>query len=129
MTKKEQLALIERAHKALPEMVHGFTNYGRTLIRMCEAEERDYRKGWRDQGQRRGISVKTAAKLFAVKYIADRMCGGSQYTIRDVLHIRAAAIYGAAVAIECEEQIAAAWKEAGINPADLTALDYAELVS
>jgi hypothetical protein len=127
MTKRESLKLIERAYYALPDLTRGFTDERERLYAKCMESERQHRK-WKPDGIRCGISAPVAARLFAVKFLADSLAEPEKFTVHDVLSIRAEAIHAQALVAEFGPEIAAAWEKAKVDPALVRSLNYAELV-
>jgi hypothetical protein len=129
MTRAQALRLIEKAFSALHaaniQRPGEFGSIDDKLLSLCVDGERKYRK-W--AGPRPGLSVRNAAKLFAVRFLAEALEKPGRYTLRHILEIRHEALYAQAYAELFGAEIRAAWDAAGVTVADLLALDYAELV-
>lgn len=77
----------------------------------------------------RGLTVNEAARLFAVKGLAEHLTGATKPPrVRDYLSFRRSCFTAAALWLNYRKEIRAAFKEAKVNPAEVAALDYAELV-
>lgn len=124
MTKTEQIALIDRAFAALPDMTRGLTEEKWRLYYLVLEDERKYRRC----RPRTGLSKSAAAKLFSVKHIAESLQKPRRYKVVDILAMRADCLYAQALVQVFGKDIKAAWKAAGIQIADVLALDYVELM-
>lgn len=102
--------------------------YARNYLAENTAEERGHR-GWGpnyDSHHDSFVTVPKAAKLFAVKQIADYLSGEKLPELRDYLHFRKSCYTAAALVLEHGDKLRAALKD--FDLAELKALDYAELV-
>lgn len=126
MTRAEQLALIDRAFAALPDMDRGYIVEKERLYYMCLQSEQRHRKG--RPAMSSGISSRTAARLFTVLLIARGLAKPGRYVIGDVLQVRIECLHAQALVERFADVISLAWIAAGIDRADVLKLDYAELM-
>lgn len=127
--KRKALNLIKAAYGAL----HGldsitFTPYRTRLLEMCKEEERLHRSGSFWEGRRWGLSVPDAARLFAVKRIAEALAGELP-NVADVIKLQPSVFYAASIALTYPNEVRTAWAKHGIDAVALRLLDYAELVA
>lgn len=127
MNKKQQIQLIARAFVALDVL----NNKVMAPLRdRYFAENREEEKGHRNfcpAGVRCGLSVNDAARLFAVRQIAQFMAGEKAPEPSDWLHVRKSYLTACALVAEYRADIEKSWAEFGIAVSDVLALDYAEL--
>lgn len=124
---------IKLARKAFQELNHVFysenVNYADRLLRLCKEEERDHRgfmDGFRRSHTDDTASVSDAAKLFAVKRVAEYLLGAKYPTGQDFLHTQTSCFLAAGIADEFAEKVRIAWKPFELR--ELVALDYTDIV-
>lgn len=126
MTKTEMENLVNRAfavmERAFPRITHAYD--------AALASERRHRKGEFRRYHPRAGSATTAAKLFAVKFVAQYACDPERMPgLADYFRIRTDALIAAAlVAAHGVHVVRSTLREAGLDPHTLAALDYCELV-
>jgi hypothetical protein len=101
MTKTQQLALIEEAFYALPEMQDGFKDAQEVIFDMCVASEKAHRKGHGPYN----CSVGRAAMYFTVHYLLDGWQEPDHYMVDDILHIRNEVLYAQAYAKQFHKEL------------------------
>ena len=123
--KKLQIDLIKKAYSAL-EFLDNLTHtpYRIMLYNMIYNAEKKHRK-FRPDRIDCGISIANAAKLFAIKYIAESLTN-KMLTIKDILHIRTECFYAQSIAENYHAEILEKWH--GLDIESLVALDYSELM-
>lgn len=124
MNRAEQLALIDKAFDALPDMDRGWVCEKDRLYQLCFVSEQKHRAG----GRPCGISKAVAAKLFTVKLIAEGMDKPGRYVVGDVLKLRIECLHAQALAELFPSEISCAWGAAGVRREDVLQLDYVELM-
>ncbi len=127
MTRKESLRLIETAFAAIDGPQDGFSTCRDKLYRMNVESEKQHRRfcsgaTWR-------LTVPQAAKLFAVRHIAESLEKPDKWSIDDVTSIRLECLYAQAYARRHRQAFLDAFAAAGVNLSDVLALDYVELVA
>lgn len=125
--KRAALDLIDRAFGALPYLSHSWSDVRSKLYDMNEASEKQHRK-LKPAGLKAGLTVAQAAKLFTVRHLAESLERPDKWSVDDVLSVRLECLYAQAYVGLYGDKIAAAWEAAGIDPAELRALDYAALI-
>lgn len=133
MNKKQQIKLIDQIFTKLTvlnDKTH--TPYLKKLFEMNKQEEREHR---RFVGNDYYLPVNDAARYFAIKYIwqgyklEDQKDKG--FTVKDVLRVRQAAIYGQSIAQNYRQVIFVALKafiESG-QMDEFDRIDYVELIA
>lgn len=125
-----QLKLINEAFDALRwAFDHCSPNHAEKLLAMCNEEERGHRGFMPDFTKYHTpdtISVNQAAKLFAVKRVAEYMQGEKFPTGKDYLHCQKSCFYAAGMVDEFRNEILAAWQK--FNYLELVAIDYTDFV-
>ena len=96
MTHSQQLALIDEAYNALPDMQDGFRDVAQLLCDMNVKVEREHRKG--NPGGYPGMSVAAAARYFVIKHLLDGWREPDHYTVDDITSIRNEVLYAQAYA-------------------------------
>lgn len=131
MTIKSKINLINTAAQKLCwAFSSNHVNWGERLIDECAKEERGHRKwgpDFRSHHTADTISVMQAAKLFAVKRVAEYLTDAKPLQPRDYLHCQKSCFTAAGMADEFRAEIMAAWD--GLPLAELAALDYSEFVN
>lgn len=128
--KHPSVKLASKAFEALSHVFYSTTyNYADQLLQLCKEEERGHR-GFMDGFNRAHTddtaTVSEAAKLFAVKRIADYLLGDKYPSGQDYLHIQRSCFIAAGIADEFGAQVREAWK--GFELRQLSALDYCDIV-
>lgn len=107
-------------------------NHATKLFEMCLADEKGHRGVLPDFARCHTIdtiSARQAAKLFAVKRVAEYLRGDKLPEIKDYLHTQKSCYYAAAMALECRGEILKEWKDQDLNAlADLDYCDYVKTV-
>lgn len=127
MTKKEALTLINKAWTELDyalQNIH-WGNYGKEYLQLNIEEEKGHDRMRPDHIQR-GLTIREAAKLFAVNQVADYLLGERKLEVKDYLNCRKSCFFAYALAANYEKEIREAWRNIDIK--ELCKLDYAELV-
>jgi hypothetical protein len=129
MNTREINLLAGKAYAALQVLNNiTWTPYRDKLHDMASAEERQHRhctpNSWCFP---KGASVSAAAKLFAVKRIAEALTGEKKPSIADYLHCQGSAFYAHSIVANYRKECRAALK--GHDLAALAALDYVEFVN
>lgn len=125
MTRKEQLAIINRAFAAMDGPQDGFSTVRDKLFAMNKESERKHR---RFMGRASGLPVSAAAKLFTAQHVAQALLTPDRYTVDDVTYIRLECLYAQAYARRFRAELLAAWEAVGLTPEQVLAPDYAELM-
>ncbi len=127
---KLQLRLARKAFDALAFLDHkDWSNHREKLLAMCKAEEKDHRGFLPDFNRHHTedtASITDAAKLFAVKRIAQYLNGDSLPVGKDYLHTQKSCFYAAGLVDEYGPEIRSAWNEAGF--VGLHNLNYTDVV-
>ena len=126
--KAAQVALINAAFDALPDMTRGLVEQKRKLYYLNRESECQHRKSAPVGHYAGGISKELAARLFTVKHLADALTTAYPLTVKDILSIRVECLVAQALAETYGLDILGAWVKAGLAVADIAALDYAALV-
>ena len=119
----QQLALIDEAYHALPDMQDGLKDARDLLTNMNTVSERVHRKG--TPGGYPGMSVASAARYFTIKYLLNGWRNPDRYTVDDITSIRNEVLYAQAYAKRFRKELNA-WAlkyNEGIEQ-----MDYAKLV-
>jgi hypothetical protein len=124
MTKAEARKIIAAAFGAITHIQDGFYTVAERLQDMNAASEKQHRNGRAGFG----LSVREAARLFTVRHLAEALEKPDRYSIDDILSIRTECLYAQAYAKKHAPEIRTSWLRAGVNMADILALDYADLV-
>lgn len=124
-SKAQQIKFIDRAFNALPTISHSWSTMRDKLFDMNLEAERHHR---RNRTAPKGFSANAAARLFTIKHLAESLEKPDRYTVADILHIRPECLHAQAYANEHRAEILAAWTARGIDPAEIRAIDYAELM-
>lgn len=127
---KTQLKLINDAFDALRwAFDHCSPNHAERLFDLCKEEERGHRGFLPDFNLHHTpetIGVTQAAKLFAVKRVAEYLEGERMPAGKDYLHFQKSAFYAAGMVDEYSKEIKAAWVKLYV-PA-LASLNYTDYV-
>ncbi len=128
MNTKEKLALIETAFGRLHVLNNiSWTNYREELLALCLDEEKRHRGGdFREHHTPDTVSANVAARMFAVKRIAEYLSGERMPRGKDYLHTRKSCFYAAGLVDDYRAEIRKAWK--GLPIGELASLDYCEFV-
>ncbi len=130
MNTQDTLKLARKAFDALQPLNDiDWTHHRDALYNLCKAEEKGHRGWGPDFAQHHTsdtASVSDAAKLFAVKRIAEYMNGEKPPSGKDFLHIQKSCFYAAGLVDEYREKLASYWS--GFDIATLAQLDYCALV-
>ncbi len=94
MNRTEQLALIDKAFYALPNLADGFYDVSDRIFNLCLTSEKAHRKGHGDYH----CSAKVAAQYFTVKYLLDGWNQPNHYTVDAITSIRNEVLYAQAYA-------------------------------
>lgn len=94
MNRNQQLALIDKAFDAIPDLQDGFHSVRERLYDMDVTSERRHRNGRTGDG----LSVPKAAKLFTVKHLLDGFKEPNRFTVDDITSIRNEVLYAQAYA-------------------------------
>jgi len=122
-THTQQLALINEAFEALPDMQDGYREVVDLLSSMNLESERRHRKG--QAGGYPCLSVATAARYFTIKHLLDGRREPDAYTVDDILNIRNEVLYAQAYAKRFHKELTE-W--ATCYGADIDRLDYIQLL-
>lgn len=125
-----QTKLARKAYDAL-EPLNNITwqSYREQLLKLCIAEEKDHRgfmSDFRESHTADTASVMDAAKLFAVKRLAEYLTGDPMPKGKDFLHIQKSCFMAAGIVDEYAERVRACWQ--GFDIKELAALDYTQIV-
>ncbi len=124
-----KLKLINDAYDALRwAFDHCTINHAEKLLELCKEEERGHR-GFMDGFNRchpGAIGVTQAAKLFAVKRVAEYLLGAEYPKGKDYLHTQKSCFLAAAMRDEFHNEIQEAWRNFDLK--ELAALDYTDYV-
>jgi len=103
-----------------------WSRYADAYLAENVAEEKAHRG---NSIQPRGLTVNEAARLFAVRMLAQLATGNAKAPhVKYFLSMRRSLWTAAALWLNYRKDIRAAFKDAKINPAEIAALDYAELI-
>lgn len=127
---KNQIAIIEDAFSRLQFLDHkSWSSPVSKMLDACADEERRHR-GSGDSFKRchpNAISIPQAARLFAVKRVAEYLQGERMPRGKDFAHMQTSCFHAAALVDEYRKDIRKAWR--GLPVAELAALDYCKFVS
>lgn len=104
-------------------------NHAKRLFAQCREEEREHRGfmgGFSRCHTRSTIGVADAARLFAVKRVAEYLRRGRYPTGKDYLHTQTSCFYAAGIADEYGERVRQAWADFDLDA--LSELDYTDFV-
>lgn len=105
-----------------------WTHYADAYLAENVAEEKAHR-GCGLPSREWGLTVNEAARLFAVRQFAQLMTGDAKAPhVKYYLSMRRSLWTAAALWLNYRKDIRAAFKEAKVNPVEVAALDYAELI-
>ena len=119
----QQLALIDEAYNALPDMQDGYRDVAERLFDMNAVGERQHRKG--TPGGYPGLSVAAAARYFAVKQLLDGWREPERYTVDDIVNVRNEVLYAQAYAKRFHKVLIVWASQYGCQ---IDQLDYSKLV-
>lgn len=126
----EQIKLARNAYDALAPLNNiAWQSYRDQLLNLCKAEEKDHRGFMPDFNQCHTsdtASVSDAAKLFAVKRIAEYLTGDKMPIGKDYLHTQKSCFMAAGLVDEYRQVIEKAWTHFDIE--QLSKLDYTQVV-
>jgi len=129
-TNNETIKLARKAYDALEPLNNiDWTSHREKLFAMCKAEEKDHRgflPEFNAHHTQNTASVSDAAKLFAVKRVAEYMLGAKMPIGKDFLHIQKSCFYAAGLVDEFRDRITKAWEK--LNVEELNKLDYCNIV-
>lgn len=127
---KKQIALIEDAFTRLHFLDHkSWSAPVSKMLEACMDEERRHR-GAGDSFKRNhphAVSIPQAARLFAVKRVAEYLQGERMPRGKQFAHMQTSCFHAAALVDEYRKDIRKAWR--GLPVAELAALDYYEFAS
>jgi len=126
---KTQLKLIDQAFTRLEFLNHHtWTHYADNLLDQCKEEEKGHRGTGGDFAKYHpnACTITEAAKMFAVKRVAEYLTGQKMPRGRDYLHTQKSAFIAAGLVDEFRKDIRKAWR--GLDVAELAALDYCKFV-
>ena len=127
MTTKEKLKLVDTAFSALHPLANiKWTDYPQELLRMCIEEEKKHRRDDFNRSHPDAVSASVAAKMFAVKRIAEYLTGHKMPKGKNFLHFQRSCFYAAALVDAHRKIIRKAWRKLPIK--ELAELDYCEFV-
>ncbi len=130
MTTKETIKLANKAFDALEPLNNiSWNSYREKLFKACVAEEKDHRGfmgSFRESHTSDTASVNDAARLFAVKRVAEYLNGERMPFGKDFLHIQPSCFVAAGLVDEYGDKIRAYWSEFDIKT--LAELDYCVIV-
>lgn len=125
-----QTKLARKAYDALePLNIITWQSYREQLLKMCIAEEKEHRgfmPGFREAHTADTASVTDAAKLFAVKRLAEYLTGDPMPKGKDFLHMQKSCFMAAAIVDEYAERVRDCWQDFDIK--QLADLDYCQIV-
>ena len=127
MTTKEKIKLVETAFSALYPLENiTWTNYPQELFRMCLDEEKSHRGDDFNRSHPNTVSIAIAARMFAVKRIAEYLTGQRMPRGRDFLHFQHSCFYAAGLVDAHRKIIRKAWSKLPVQ--ELADFDYCEFV-
>lgn len=129
---KTKLKQINKAFERLSwAFDSSWTNYAQELFELCQKEERGHRGFLPDFAKCHTadtITVNQAAKLFAVKRVAEYLLPDTKpLQPRDYLHFNKSAFLAAGMADEFKDKITEVWQTFDLK--ELASLDYTEFVT
>lgn len=121
---------ISEVFKALDGVFYSaWTNYAEKLLTKCKEEEKSHR-GFPPEFNKHHtsdtIGANDAARLFAVKRVAEYILSAKFPTGRDYLHMQASCFIAAGIADEFGDKVKAAWVAFDIS--EIAELNYTEFV-
>ena len=119
----QQLALIDEAYNALPDMQDGYRDVAERLFDMNAVGERQHRKG--NPGGYPGLSVAAAARYFTIKQLLDGWREPEHYTVDDIVNVRNEVLYAQAYAKRFHKALIVWASQYG---ALIDELDYSKLI-
>ena len=127
MTKKEQIQLIKEAWNCIDRVLEmkAWGNYGVDYLRLCIDEEKKHDK-LRPSGTARGITIREAGQLFAVKTMVSGLVDIEKPTLKHYLHCRKSLFYGWSLVENYREELKESLKHINFN--DIKSINYAELI-
>lgn len=131
MNTKETIKLARLAYDKLEPLNHiSWSSYREKLFKMCVAEEKDHRGfvgGFRESHTADTASVQDAARLFAVKRVAEYLLKPEDMPKgKDFLHIQPSCFQAAGLVDEYRDTILKLWIDLDIT--QLASLDYCAIV-
>lgn len=130
MNTKQTIKLARQAYDALSPLNNiTWTSYREKLFNLCKAEEKDHRgfmSDFNDSHTADTASVSDAAKLMAVKRVAEYLTGHEMPKGSDYLHFQASCFMAAGLVDEYADTIRKAWADFDIGT--LAELDYTTIV-
>jgi len=130
MNTHPQIRLARKAFDALQPLNDiDWTHHRDKLHDMCKAEERSHRGFLPDFNEYHTpdtATISDAAKLFAVKRVAEYMQGEEMPKGKDFLHIQKSCFYAAGLVDEYRDRIEKLW--ADFDMQELNALNYTDVV-
>lgn len=126
-TKKVQLKLINDTWRKIDYTLSSIKwgNEGKKYLALTRQEEKNHDK-IRPQGEKRGISISDASKLFAVKRIVEVLTGNLKLTVADYLNVQKSCFYAVALVENYGKELIIALDNTVL--ADILACDYTELM-
>lgn len=128
MSTKEKLKLVEAAFNRLAFLDNiSWTNYRDRLFELCHEEEKQHRSGtFRENHTADTMSASVAARVMAVKRVAEYLSGHRMPRGKDFLHYQKSCFQAAGLVDGYRKEIRKAWR--GLDVAALASLDYCEFV-
>jgi hypothetical protein len=121
MTKTQQLARIDKAFNALPNLQDGFRDVSERIFDLCLASEKDHRRGHGTYN----CSARIAARYFTVKYLLDGWNDPDRYTVDHITSIRNEVLYAQVYAKNFHKELTQ-WAES--YSAAFDAVDYYDII-
>lgn len=128
MTHREQKKLIREAWGQVAYVLDNLTwgGIGRNYLKENIQEERAHDR-FRGESIQRGMTIKEAGKMFAVKQLADLLTGkAGEPPVKEYLHYRKSVYTAYAIFATYEKELREAWRDIDLEA--LTLLDYCELI-
>lgn len=130
LSTRETINLVKKAFYALAPLDNiDWNSHREKLFQLCRDEEKNHRGfmcGFRESHTSDTASVNEAARLFAVKRIAEYLQNERMPQGKEHLHIQTSCFYAAGIVDEFRERIEKLWADFDI-PA-LANLDYCQIV-
>lgn len=125
LTKRQQIAMIDHAWAFLQSELENIsmTRYGKQYLALNMQEERDHRGGSRNHG----LTAPQAARLFAVKQLAECVNGRKKPSLRDYMFSRTSPFMAHSLWLNHPTEIVRAFHDAGIDPKFVAKFDYVKL--
>lgn len=128
MNKKQQIKLIKETWNKIDYCLSSISwgQYGKEYLQLNIREEKSHDNFRGDNS--RGISIVTAAKLFAVKQIIEILSGQDKFkpTTKEYLHLRKSIYFAWALIENYGDKLKEALKN--VNFDDVLSLDYCKLI-